>query len=241
MRSQRPFMAVTALLAVIALAAASTQWFQPHAAAAVDAGPRTITVYGQGEVLARPDMATTYFGAEAQAPTAQEAMAKASEAMNKVLAAIKAAGIPDDDIATTNISLYPEYSRTQPPTVVGYRASNSVTVRVRDLNKLVWVLDGAVAAGATYTSGISFGFNNDDDVRNRALRAAARNARAKADAIADAMGVAVTTVHSVAENGVSVPGPFPVKAPDQGGAPAVPIQPGTQTISGNVIVAFIIG
>lgn len=240
MHPRRFLLTIALLLSVTTLVGASAWWLQRPAAAAVDAGPRTITVMGQGEVLARPDMANAYFGVDAQGTTSHEAMTRAGEAMTKVLAAIKGAGIAEDDITTTNISLYPEYSRSQPPTVVGYRASNTVTVRVRDLNKLVWVLDGAVAAGATYTSGISFGFNNDDDLRNRALRATARNARAKADAIADAMGVTVTTVHAVAENGVSVPGPFPVKAPDQA-APATPIQPGTQTVTGNVTAAFIIG
>lgn len=229
-----------ATLAALLVAGGWVWWLQQPAAAATTAeGPRTITVKGSGDVLARPDMATASLGVEMGGATAQEAMAKASEQMNKVLAAVRAAGIPDDDIATTNFSLRPEYDRASPPNVVGYRATNGATVQVRDLNKLVWVLDAAVAAGASYTGGIAFGFNNDDDLRQRALRAAVRNARAKADALADAMGVTVTTVHSVSETGVTFPPPMPVggaRAPDA----TAPVQPGTQAITGAVTATFVI-
>ena len=95
------------------------------------------------------------------------------------------------------------------------------------------------------TNGISFGFNNDDALRQQALQAAYRNAEAKAKSLASTMGVQVTGVLQVNENGISVPSPLPTKvgAPDAAGgmAPSVPVQPGQQTVTGNVAAVFIIG
>jgi hypothetical protein len=237
------FRLTAAAVLVGSLLAGLSVWnLQPPVGAAVEPGPRTITVNGEGEVLAQPDMAVAGFGVEGRGATSQEAMARASEGMNRVLAAIKAAGIPDEDVTTTNISLFPEYGQGAPPPIVGYRASNTVNVKVRDLSRLVWVLDGAVAAGATYATGIGFGFNDDDELRRRALRAAARNARSKADALAEALGVTVSALQSVTEGGAGIPIPVAVspgvRVPD---APSVPVRPGTQTITGQVTAVFTIG
>lgn len=244
------FRLTLAALAVTAGLTGASALLLPRASAATPTDVlRSITVSGQGEVLAAPDMATVNMGVQARSGTSQEAMGSASTVMQAVIGAIKAAGVNDEDIRTSNISLSPEYSTNRdpntPPAVIGYRASNTVTVKVRDLGKLPAVLDGAVAAGANVANGISFGFNSDDSLKQQALQAAYRNAETKAKALATTMGVQVTGVLQVNENGISVPVPMPVKvgAPDAAGgmAPSVPVQAGQQAITGNVSAVFIIG
>ncbi len=243
MRLNRPAIAFTALTLATLLSGAALWRAQPPArAATTDAPQRTISVNGQAEVLATPDMATVSFGVLGRGATAQEAMNQASNGMNAVLSALRGAVIADNDIRTTGVSVSPEYGKDIPPSIVGYRASNSVQVKVRDLGKLPAVLDSSVAAGATYAGGIQFGFNNDSDLRTTAMQAAAKAARTKADALAQALGVTVTGVQSASDNGVSFPTPL-----GRGGAPDVapgfvptPIEPGQQSITGSVNAVFTI-
>lgn len=127
-----------------------------------------ISVSGDGKAVAQPDMASIALGVTVRAATAREAMAQAGAAMGKVIERVKSLGIPDHDLRTTEISLFPQHDRTG--LVTGYQAHTTVQVTVRDLDKAVWVLDGAVEAGANQTFGISFGLQNPEALRLRALQ-----------------------------------------------------------------------
>ena len=127
-----------------------------------------------------------------------------------------------------------------PSQIWGYRAVSQVRVTVRDLDKAVWVIDGAVGQGANLVSGVSFGISDPTAKQNQALQKAVQAAQAKADVLAQAAGVSVTGVQSLAKGGFA--GPFPISAPAfEGRGIAVPIEPGQLTLSASVTIVFTIG
>lgn len=236
-------------LALAVLAALGALSLQPREQVTAETpdNTRTISVSGSARIETAPDMARVQFGVEGQATTAQEAMARTSTTMNAVVTAVRQAGIPEDDIKTTSVGLFPLYARPDPSrpegqTITGYRASNYIQVTVNDLGKVVWVLDGAVAAGANRVNGISFGLKNNDELQRKALADAVRNARAKADVLASAAGASVVAVRSISESGGYWPGPMPIgKGGDAAPGMSVPVEPGTLTFTVNVSAQFIIG
>ena len=148
---------------VVAAALLASALSMQSATSAPDVGtlPRTISVNGVGEVKAKPDMALINSGVISEARTAREALAKNNTAMAAVIAALKSAGIADQDVQTSNFSVspqYPPYQANQPAVqhIVGYQVSNQVTARVKNLAKLGAVLDALVQVGANQISGISF-------------------------------------------------------------------------------------
>lgn len=206
----------------------------PVSAQTLQAG---VAVNGEGKAVVQPDMASVNLGVMARAATARDAMAQAGAAMNKVLERVKAVGIPDQDLQTTDISLYPHHDRDG--RVTGYEARTTVHVTVRDISKAVWVLDGAVEAGANQTFGISFGLRDPEALRLKALQDAIRAARARADTIAASLGVRIVGVRSVSDGfgGVPVPVRGAPEAAPAAGAP-VPVERGQLTVYERVFVVY---
>src|SRR5262249_39547466 len=133
-----------------------------------------ITVTGDGEVRAEPDQATISVGVSQTGTTSGEAMDAVNRAMASVIASVKALGVADRDIQTSGLSLQPVYRSTQrsndqPPEIVGYRASQNLTVTVRNLSQAGPVLDAAVAAGANTIGGIRFGISDVEPLKRQAL------------------------------------------------------------------------
>jgi len=199
---------------------------------------RGIEVTGLGQIEAQPDEAIVDAGVQTRAATAQDAQATNNKTMQAVLDAIKAVGIPAKDIQTTDVSLYPIID--QGDTVSGYNASNSVTVTVENVGQAGAVLDAAVKAGANTANGIRFTFKDQTTLRNKALAAAAADARSKADVLAAALGLQISGVQSVTEGQVNIPIPFAAPRALAGAAPsqAVPVEPGQQTVTAEVTVVF---
>ncbi|HLC29996.1 MAG TPA: SIMPL domain-containing protein [Dehalococcoidia bacterium] len=142
---------------------------------------------------------------------------------------------PDAVVPTPGPGAYPI------PFVRGYRAVNQVQITVRDFSKVVWVIDGSVGAGATMVSGVNFGLADQSQAQREALVEAVHDARAKADALAGALGVSITGVQTASESSY-FRGPFalPVTAPG-GGDTATPVEPGELGVSATVTVAYTIG
>src|SRR5882724_12021135 len=120
--------------------------------------PPAISVTGEATVSVAPDQAQVDGGVTSDAKTAREASDANNAAMGKVLLALKGSGIEEKDYQTSRLSLQPKYApdRSGPSTVVGYRASNRVTIKVRDVTKIAGVIDILVAAGANEIGGIDF-------------------------------------------------------------------------------------
>jgi uncharacterized protein len=176
----------------------------------------TLSVSGTGEARVAPDEATVRVGVVAQAPTAREAQEQVNRAANAALEAIRRLGIAAKDIQTSGLSLSPLYSQGRPgeeqqaPKITGYQANNTVTIRVEDLTKVGPVIDASLNAGANTLEGVFFGLRNDEAARATALTDAVREARAKADALAQALKVRLVGILEVAEGGISIsPPPMP--------------------------------
>ena len=137
--------------------------------------PPAISVTGEANVSVAPDQAQIDGGVTTDAKTAREASDANNAAMGKVLLALKGAGIDEKDYQTSRLSLQPQYrAESEPgrrPVIVGYRASNRVTIKVRDVTKVASMIDVLVGAGANEIGGINF-------VVSQASKAARRGPRA---------------------------------------------------------------
>jgi len=205
----------------------------------------TIEVTGTGEVSAPPDMATISVGVTTEAADAAAAMAANSQAMARVLARLTSAGVAERDLQTQTLSLSPRWSRPRPereeePRVTGFVASNTLTVRVRDLPALGSILDAALGDGANTLGGLSFGIAEDAALREAARRAAVADAMATAKVLAEAAGVTLGAVQEVTDAGFQG-GPRPLARMDMAMAESVPIAAGENTITVGVRMVFAIG
>jgi uncharacterized protein YggE len=203
---------------------------------------RTITVTGQGQATAPPDMATIHTGVVSQAKTASEALKANNQAMARLMSALKEHNVADKDLQTSSFDVQPDYrhdpqGRTEPE-IVGYRVTNQVRVVVRNLPNLGQVLDALVAAGSNQISGISFGIDEPTGVMNQARNRAVADARSRAELYAQAAGVKVGDVVSISEQVAYVPQPqFFARAADSMAA-SVPIATGQQELQATVQMVF---
>lgn len=224
------------------------------AAAAVPAGAETLpvpvqTISGtvlevsaQGESKRTPDIATISAGVVTQAADAAGAMRENAGRMDRVIAALKKAGIADRDIRTSTISLQPQYryANNQPPVITGYQASNSVTVRFREIAKSGAVLDTLVGQGANQINGPELGLDDPSAAMDEARVDAIGKARARAELYAKASGLKVKRILSISEGSYDMPRPMPVMARAQLMAEQADtkIMPGEQSLSVSLSVRF---
>jgi uncharacterized protein YggE len=228
----RSLIAIAAGVAVVALLAGSAPAGSETAAAA--AAGHSIVVAGSGSVATMPNRARVSFGVTTTAKSAAAALRANGAEMAKVIAAVKAQGIAAADIRTESVSLS---TRTSPngDEIVGYTASNSVGVTLRALDKVGAVIDAAVGAGANEVSGPSLVRADADAIYRQALRAAIANARAKAQAIARASGLALRRITAVTEGSSGPPVPAATAKADSA---STPIEPGTELVEATVTVTF---
>ncbi len=209
-------------------------------------GTRRITVVGQGSVEAVPDMATVSMGVISEAKTGAGAMTLNSTTLADVMAQLKAAGIEARDVQTSNLSLSPRWdnkssSRGEGQKIGGFVASNTVTVRVRDLSVLGEVLDAVVQSGANRFNGLHFGLQEPQPVQDAARKVAVADARRKAELYAVAAGVTlgdVLTISEVAQNGG---GPVMMAmGAEMAQSRAVPVSQGELSVATSVSVIYAI-
>jgi uncharacterized protein len=223
-RSVAPFIAAM-LLATPALAQAE---------------PPAISVSGEATVSVPPDMAEIDGGFTSEAKTAHEASDASNAAIGKVLLALKAASIDPKDIQTSRLSLQPQSApnRSGPPAIIGYRASNHVTIRLHDVTKVASVIDMLVGAGANDIGGINFMVSAASRLLDQAREQAFADARRKAEIYAKAAGVALGAPLSISEGNASVP-MFRTKIAMAPMA-AAPVSQGEETLSVTVSVSWAI-
>lgn len=199
---------VAAGAAVLALSAV------PAAAQSNDAAFRatTFNLSASGETAIAPDMATITLGVQSEGASAAAALSANGASMNKVIAALKKAGVAERDIQTSNLNVNPQYAyeQNQPPRLTGYQASNQVTILARDLSKLGQTVDAAASAGANTVGGISFGLQNPQKAEDEARIKAVAALKAKSDLYARATGYKVVRLISLNEAGGYTPSPQPV-------------------------------
>jgi hypothetical protein len=203
--------------------------------------PAAITVTGEATVSAPPDLAQIDGGVSSDAKSAREASDANNAAMGKILLALKGAGIAENDFQTSRLSLQPQYApnRAGPSPVVGYRASNRVTVRIREPNKLAGVIDTLVSAGANDIGGIAFTVSNASKLLDGAREQAVADARRKAEIYARAAGVTLGAPVNISEE--SNPGPVAFRRSVAGmAASPTPVSQGEETLQVTVRVSWAI-
>ena len=202
----------------------------------------TITLNGKGTVDHAPDIAMITVGVSVEAETASAAMSQQTTKMNGVFNAVKAAGIADRDMQTSNLSLNPvyDYPERQQPRIRGYNASNQITIKVRDLKNLGRTLDAVVKGGGNTIHGISFSIDKPESYQNEARVMAIKDAAAKAELYAQAVGYKVKRIVTVSEMDF-FPQPVPMMARMQmqdAAAEATPVAAGEVSLTQTVSVTF---
>ncbi len=226
------------LIAALAALAAPVQAQTPGPLAPAEG----IVIQTTGEVRVKPDLATVQAGVVSEGKTAAEALAKNTPALAKLIEAVKATGVAQGDLSTSQIALTPRM--TQPsassspqaraPKIDGYEARTGITVIVRDIAKAGPLIDALVAAGANDMSGISFGLADEDKAKDQARDKAAEAARARAEIYAKRLGVKVGELVSIVESEAEPPvRPMADARAYRMAAGAAPVQvePGEITVS----------
>jgi uncharacterized protein YggE len=182
----------------------------------VDQGQQTgIAVNGTGSVTVVPDVGLLSIGVEVTRPTVADARAEAAGSIDAVRASLRQNGVADNDIATQFFNIQPQYGSPQPadrpgtPTITGYTVTNTLNVKVRQLDTISAVLDGAVSAGgnAVRVNSVSFVVDQPERYQTEARNKAVADARAKAEQLAKLAGVELGDARAVTEVSGSTPEP----------------------------------
>ena len=228
-----------------ALLAAATLCLAPAAALAQDSGPSAefhatiLDLSAEGQVQTAPDLAVLQLGVQTTGPTAASAFSRNRDQMTATVQALKAQGVADRDIQTAGLSLDAQYvdDGKSPRRLTGYQASNSVSVRLHDLNRVGAVVDALVAAGANHVDGIGFALADPKAAQDQARLSAVKALTAKADLYAQAMGYKVARLVRLSEGGGFSPRPVMAMAA-MSRFKATPVEPGELTVTADVSAVF---
>jgi len=206
------------------------------------AGTR-LDISATGDVTRVPDVAIITAGVVTRAMTAGSALQQNATRMDRVIAALKRAGVEDRDIQTSNISLNPEYTyaNNQPPKINGYSASNQLTIKFRDIANSGKILDALVAEGANQINGPNLTIDKPEAALDEARAKAVAAARARADLYARSLGMRVVRVVALSESGGNYPAPPPMPMmmrAEAAQAADTKIVPGEQKLSVTLSVTY---
>jgi uncharacterized protein YggE len=205
-----------------------------------------IRVTGEATVTARPDQATIHIGVVTQAQTAQTAAAQNARKLDAVLQELRKALGPQAEIKTISYSLNPNYVYPREggqPKLSGYTASNTVEVKTTDLAQVGKVIDISTQSGANNIQALRFGLKDEETVKAQALREAAARAKAKAEAIASALGVRIVRFLMAEESGATI---IPIQGRDfyaarEAASAPTPVEPGNIDVRANITLTFEVG
>lgn len=207
-------------------------------------GPPQIVVTGEGEVRVAPDRATVTVGVQTRAATAAAASTENSRRQRRVIEAVKALGVPAEQISTSGFTVVPEtqYDRAgqAAPRTQSYLVSNVVTIELTKVDLVGAVVDGSLAAGANDIRGLAFHVANADSARRAALSTAVARAKADAEAVARAAGESLGPLIELVAGDVEMPGPRPVGFAGRASLAAerVPIEAGQEVVRASVTVRW---
>jgi hypothetical protein len=209
--------------------------------------PPRIIVGGEGEATVAPDMALLTLSVMREAKSAREALDANNDAMAAVITGMKAAGIAERDLQTAAIQVNPRYNfknnpdGTQEAVLVGYQVTNTLSVRVRNLDQTGEIIDKAVTLGVNQGGDIRFVNEDPSATIIEARKRAVADAIAKAKVLAEAAGVSLGRVLEISDQfGAPPPGPMMAKSFDMAASP-VPVQAGENSYRVQVSVTFEIG
>lgn len=206
----------------------------------------TVTASGEGLALAKPDTAELTFTIVSTDPKSKPALDRASKTADAVAAAIKKAGVAEEDVQTANMRIDPNYTydkgNDQPPTVASYRATIDLRVKVRDMEIVGTVIEAGTGAGASSVNGPTFTLDDDAAASDEAITKAVEDAKRRAEAMAKAAGKSVGDAVSIKETAVEVPQVYSDSALLRMASPAadkgMAVEAGQLDITANVTVVF---
>ncbi|BBZ09128.1 hypothetical protein MDOR_32970 [Mycolicibacterium doricum] len=205
-------------------------------AATGSADTRQVTVVGSGEVKGIPDTLTAGVAMEAIAPDVTGAMNQSGERQQAVIDALVDAGISREDVSTTQVSLQPQFG-AEGTEIIGYRASNSIDVKIRDLSTAsqALALIASIGGDATRVNSVNYSIEDDSQLIQDARARAFEDAKNRAEQYAQLSGSDLGNVVSISESPGSTP---PNPMPRGEAAMAVPLEPGRQTVGFSVTVIW---
>jgi uncharacterized protein YggE len=209
----------------------------------------TLFVSGSASNHTKPDRVTVSLGVETTNSTAQVALASNSDLMNKVLNALKAAGVQENETSTSTFSITPNYNYsadTNEGRLIGFTVSNSIQIQSGNIENVSKWIDTAVTSGANNVNSIYFSLSESkmNEIKNSLLKDAINNAKAKAEVAASAAGLKIIGVKSINVGQPAIPSPIPLfgaTALDGVTSPSTPIISGQQEVSANVDVNYVLG
>ena len=230
-----------AIIAALMIGAATL----PSAAFAEPAITQTIAgtrldINATGEVARVPDVAVISAGVVSRSNSANGALQETANRMQRVLAALRRAGVQDRDVQTSNVNLSPEYKyeNNQPPQLVGYSATNNVTIRFRDIRNSGAILDALVAQGVNQINGPSLTIDKPEAALDEARAKAVSAGRARAELYARSLGMRIARLVAVNESGGNFPSPpMPMFARAERDS-STPIEPGEQKLQVTLAMTF---
>lgn len=201
--------------------------------------PRQVTVIGNGKVQGAPDTLTVSASMEATAPDITAALNQTSQRQQAVITALGGAGVDKKDISTSQVSLQPQYN-IDGSTISGYRASNSIDVKIRKIDTASNILSLIANTGgeATRINSINYSITDDSQLVKDARARAFNDAKDRADQYAQLSGLTLGKVISISEVSGGTPPPTPTPMPRAAMAEAVPLEPGQQTVGFSVTVVW---
>lgn len=233
--------AALAVLPLSALPAAAQM--QAPAAPTILADGTLLDVQAEGSTSRTPDVATIRAGVVTQGATAAAALADNSQRMTRVIDALKRAGVASRDVQTATVNLSPQYiyAEGKAPTITGYQATNSVAIRFRDIAKSGAILDTLVGVGANQIEGPNLAIDDPEAALDEARANAVKIARKRAELYAQAAGLTVSRIVSIAESGTNDgAAPGPVMFLRSAKADAAPVAAGESRVSATLSVRFLL-
>jgi len=172
----------------------------------------TISVSATGEVYTKPDLAITSFSVLTEKATVDEALKENSEKMNKIIEFVKSQGVSDKDLKTTGLNIYPRYEWKRETLIwpqpegkrvlIGYEVRQSLQVKIREMEKVGAIIQGATSAGANQIGDLRFTIDNEDEFKNQARKQAIHEAKEKAKELAKQLGVKLVKIKNFSESGI---------------------------------------
>jgi len=236
------FVLTTAALAVAGVAACDATPTAAPAPVPGTSAPRQVTVVGEGKVDGRPDTLVIGLSVQATAQDAQSASNQTSSRIADVTGALTGQGIDAGDISTTQVTLQPQYGGSDNTTIVGYTSTNSVDVKVRNVDsgpQLLGVV-GTAGGNAVRINSVTYSINDDSQLLKDARSRAFEDAKDRAQQYAELSGLDLGKVVSISETGSGPPPPTPMPRYDMA-TEAMPMSPGTQTVGFSVTVVWELG
>jgi uncharacterized protein len=217
----------------------------------------TLSLTGTATTMVEPDKVTVSLGVQTTNKTADAALAANSKTMNKVIDALKAIGVKDNETSTSSFSISSNYNYSQPSSsstasrITGFTVSNTIQIQSTNINNTSKWIDTAISAGANTVDRIDFALSDKklEETKNTLIKQAMQDARAKADIVASAAGMKIAGIRSINLNDLAIQPPFPPApiplakqslATAEQARPTTPVISGQEEVSTNISVVFLI-